>query len=198
MSHSTGRSGRDFLQDQGRPVLAVGRPHRTVAAGTPAWACRRRRPLEAKALRQLASSHNTRWCTGLHFCGRRNRVPRADVHDPLREVTGYPGGAARELLDHVADITNILATRMPAASTIPLFPQPSSSRRKRRTTAFRLKSRAAAASALKRSAMRSRSFLTAAIGRSLASLPRSRPARGQIAQNSPGRSLCAVCTVPSL
>jgi len=65
--------------------------------------------LAAQALRQLASSHNTRWCKGLNFCGRRNRVPRADVHDPLREVTGYPGGAARELLDHVADIANVLA-----------------------------------------------------------------------------------------
>ena len=66
-------------------------------------------PSKRRRCAKLASSHNTRWCKGLNFCGRRNRVPRADVHDPLREVTGYPGGAARELLDHVADIANILA-----------------------------------------------------------------------------------------
>jgi hypothetical protein len=71
-------------RNQGLPVLAVGRPHRPVAAATPAWAC-------TQALRQLASSSNTRWCTGLNFCGHRNRVLRADVHDRLREVPGRGG-----------------------------------------------------------------------------------------------------------
>ena len=47
-----------------------------------------------------SSSHNTRWCTGLNFCGRRNRVPRCDDDAPLREVTRprLPGSRRKILI----------------------------------------------------------------------------------------------------
>ena len=90
-------------RDQGRPV----------SCGWPATSARRGRhaslglpptsSLRSAGAAPTSEYHNTRWCTGLNFCGRRNRVPRADDVAPPREVTsGTPGASV-----NFADIANI-------------------------------------------------------------------------------------------
>ena len=35
-------------------------------------------PMSPRSAGAAPTSDNTRWCKGLNFCGRRNRVPRSD------------------------------------------------------------------------------------------------------------------------
>lgn len=77
---------------QGRPFLPLAGHIGPSRPARPAWACRRSRPLEAQAPRQVVSSDNSSMCKSLNFCGRPNRVPRSDNGARVGEGIPHGGG----------------------------------------------------------------------------------------------------------